>query len=82
MYEISERVGCWFCPNQKIRGFAFLKQNHVNLWKELLVFANTDNKVSENFKYSMTFFDVSLKVDRYISWQEEMKKQYDFFDME
>lgn len=74
MYEISERVGCWFCPNQKIRGFAFLKQNHVNLWNELLVFANTDNKVSENFKYSMTFFDVSLKVDRYISWQEEMKK--------
>lgn len=82
MYEISERVGCWFCPNQKIRGFAFLKQNHVNLWNELLVFANTDNKVSENFKYSMTFFDVSLKVDRYISLQEEMKKQYDFFDME
>lgn len=64
-YQFADRGGCWFCPNQKIKEFAYLKTQHPELWDELIIFANTGNKVSEGFKYGKTFEQVSLEVDAY-----------------
>ena len=66
-YQFADRGGCWFCPNQKIKEFAYLKTKHPELWGELVKFANTGNKISECFKYRKTFEQVSLEVDAHIA---------------
>ena len=66
-YKFSTRGGCWFCPNQKIKEFAYLKTNHPELWAELVTFDSVPNKVSEGFKYGQTFKEISDKVDAYIA---------------
>lgn len=66
-YKFAKRGGCWFCPNQAIKEFAYLKTNHPELWAELVTFDSVPNKVSEGFKYGKTFKQVSLEVDAYIA---------------
>ena len=77
-YEISTRGGCWFCPNQKIKEFAYLKQHHPELWGELKKLAEVKNKISEGFKYGKTFEEVEQEVDRYI-WAKD--SQITIFDL-
>ena len=67
-YKFSKRGGCWFCPNQKVKEFAYLKTNHPELWAELVTFDSVPNKVSEGFKYGKTFKEISDKVDAYIAY--------------
>lgn len=35
-YEYSTRGGCWFCPNSSLRELKHLRNNHKELWDELL----------------------------------------------
>ena len=65
-YSMSARGGCWFCPNQKISGFAYLKQNHPQLWEQLERLSKEPNKVSEGFRYGSTFEETAQEVERYI----------------
>lgn len=65
-YKVSNRGGCWFCPNQKIEELAFLKTHYPELWQELKTLAGVENKVSDGFKYGKTFFEVEAMVDKYI----------------
>lgn len=76
-YAISTRGGCWFCPNQKIKDFAYLKQHHPELWDELKKLAAVENKISEGFKYGKTFEEVEQEVDKYIQFEA---MQISFFD--
>ena len=62
-YIEETRGGCWFCPNQSIVDFARLKKNHPELWDELSKLDEEPNKVSEGFKYGMTFKQVAVAVD-------------------
>lgn len=71
-YKRKTRGGCWFCPNQPIRDFAWLKKEHPDLWEELDTLARTPNKVSECFKYNMTFWDVAAAVEQYLSLPEQL----------
>ncbi len=66
-YKFAKRGGCWFCPNQTIKEFAYLKTHHPELWAELVTFDSVPNKVSEGFKYGQTFKEISDKVDAYIA---------------
>ena len=66
-YKFSKRGGCWFCPNQTIKEFAYLKTHHPELWAELVTFDSVPNKVSEGFKCGRTFKEISDKVDAYIA---------------
>lgn len=66
-YSFSDRGGYWFCPNAKIRELAYTKQYHPELWDELVVFENTENKVSQNFKNGKTFKQINAEVDAYIA---------------
>lgn len=82
LYEMSSRGGCWFCPNQKISGFAYLKVNHPDLWAELERLSTVENKVSDNFKWGKTFEEVSRLVDEYILKQQDAKLQMSIFDLQ
>lgn len=66
-YKFSNRGGCWFCPNQTIKEFAYLKTRHPELWEELVTLDGVPNKVSDGFKYGETFKTISDKVDKYIA---------------
>lgn len=66
------RNGCWFCPNQSNREFAWLKREHPDLWEELEALARVPNKVSEYFKYNMTFWDVAAAVEQYLAMPEQL----------
>lgn len=82
LYKMSSRGGCWFCPNQKISGFAYLKVNHPDLWAELERLSKVENKVSEKFKREKTFEEVSRLVDEYILKQQDAKLQMSIFDLQ
>ena len=81
IYKISKRGGCWFCPNQNIAAFAWLKQNHGELWGELSTLSRENNKASECFSYRLHFEDVDKKVDEYILQQKTTPIQLSIFDM-
>ncbi len=61
------RDGCWFCPNQRIAGFASVKTKHPELWAELAELAKVPNVISRGFKYGVPFNEVDRKVDEYIN---------------
>ena len=67
IYDHWQRGGCWFCPNCKVSEFAALKREHPELWKELYSLSKIENKVSEGFKYGLTFDEVNKQVDEYIA---------------
>lgn len=71
-YKRKTRGGCWFCPNQPIRDFAWLKKEHPELWEELHELDDTPNKVSPYFKYDMTFAQVEAAVDRWLEIPEQL----------
>lgn len=79
VYALSNRGGCWFCPNQSIRELADLKENHIDLWQELVSLSETKNKVSEKFRYGKTFEQISEEVDIYIKNCEERSKNVTYF---
>lgn len=66
-YKFAKRGGCWFCPNQGIKELARLKVKHPQLWAELEIFAKSENKVSEAFRYNKTFWEINGEVDEYIA---------------
>lgn len=66
IYQTSNRGGCWFCPNKKLKSFAELKNNHPNLWQELVKLSQESNLISPSFKYGMTFQEVERKIDNLI----------------
>lgn len=66
IYKTSNRGGCWFCPNAKLKSFAELKNNHPQLWQELVELSKESNLISPSFRYGLTFQEVERKVDNLI----------------
>lgn len=66
-YQTEKRGGCWFCPNQSIKGFADLKKNHPELWNELVELDKDKNKISDGFKYGKTFQEVAEEVEEILN---------------
>lgn len=55
IYRNSMRGGCWFCPNQRAKGFKRLRDNNPELWEELRKLSKEENLISEHFCYDYTF---------------------------
>ena len=36
LYENHKRLGCWFCPKQRIETLRILKSEYPKLWEKLL----------------------------------------------
>lgn len=79
-YKIFKRGGCWFCPNQNIQGFAYLKQTYPELWEELRLLSLVKNTIAK-FKYGKTFAEVEADVDEYILSLQFAAAQLSLFDL-
>lgn len=44
-YQFSKRGGCWFCPNARDCELRHLRNNHPNLWNNLLQLENEQNLI-------------------------------------
>lgn len=58
IYEFTDRGGCWFCPNAKLRELRHLYDYHPELWRRMLELQALPGKVSEKFNRTMTFADI------------------------
>lgn len=65
IYQSLNRGGCWFCPNQKIKGFCQLRDKHPELWEELRKLSEVKCTVSNFFAYDKTFEQVERQMDYY-----------------
>lgn len=63
IYESLNRGGCWFCPNQKIKGFCQLRDKHPELWEELRKLSKVENTISKYFCYNKTLYQVEKQMD-------------------
>lgn len=61
-YKYSDRNGCWFCPNCRMKEFAEFKRRHPDLWQRLLDLGKVENLVSYGFRYSMTIEEVDQQI--------------------
>lgn len=62
-YGISNRGGCWFCPNQGFSEFAHTKRYYPELYAELERLSKEPDLVSKYFRYDRTFDEVNERVD-------------------
>lgn len=58
IYEFTDRGGCWFCPNAKLRELRHLYDYNPELWRRMLELQALPGKVSEKFNRTMTFADI------------------------
>lgn len=65
IYQSLNRGGCWFCPNQKIKGFCQLRDKHPELWNELKQLSKVKGTISNCFCYDKTFDQVEKQMDFY-----------------
>lgn len=63
IYHKMHRGGCWFCPNQRVKGFYQLRKDHPHLWEELKILSQEKNLVSNFFCYDLTFAQMEVKMD-------------------
>lgn len=73
IYGTSERNGCWFCPNCRIKDFAMLRKRHPELWGELERLSRTPNLCSYGFKWGMTVQEVEKEMDKYDKKQRDIE---------
>lgn len=69
IYEFTNRGGCFFCPNQKLKELRHLKEHHPELWARLLTISKTPNTASQKFNRSFTF----AEIDEMLSTKEAEK---------
>lgn len=58
MYEFTDRGGCWFCPNAKMKELRHLYDHHRNLWNLMLLLQKAPNKASELFNRKLRFDEI------------------------
>lgn len=61
VYDFTDRGGCWFCPNAKIKELRHLYDHHPGLWARMLELQALPGKVSEKFNRTMRFSDIDEK---------------------
>lgn len=73
IYRTSERNGCWFCPNCRIKDFVMLRKGHPELWGELERLSHTPNLCSYGFKWGKTVQEVEKEMDKYDKKQRNIE---------
>ena len=61
VYDFTDRGGCWFCPNAKMKELHHLYDHHPDLWARMLELQALPGKVSEKFNRTMRFSDIDEK---------------------
>lgn len=82
IYKTRYRGGCWFCPNARDKERLELRQNHPELWNELLKLNKDSNKaVSPLFCYGRTLKEVNADLNRLERQQKLEESQISIFDL-
>ena len=58
LFPVTDRGGCWFCPNAKRRELRHLYDYHPDLWARMLELQALPGKAGEKFNRNMTFQDI------------------------
>lgn len=73
VYQFTNRNGCFFCPNAKMRELRHLYDYHPDLWNRLLECQRAPNKATEYFNREYRFNEI----DDLFHWEDE---QFSLFD--
>lgn len=58
IYALSDRGGCWFCPNAKRKELRHLYDHHPELWARMLELQDIPGKTTEKFNRTQRFSDI------------------------
>lgn len=58
IYQFTNRGGCFFCPNAKMKELRHLYDHHKDLWGRMLDLQALPNKITEKFNRDMCFADI------------------------
>lgn len=75
LYTISNRGGCWFCPNTKRNEQCHIRKHHPELWDKLVQLNNQhkDEIISKTFTIDKTFERICKEMDF-----RDMQQKLDF----
>lgn len=73
IYDISNRNGCFFCPNASTRELRHLYFNHPDLWSKLRQLQDTPNTSRRCFTRTNTIYDYEEK------FREEERLRIEYF---
>ncbi len=76
VYAISNRQGCWFCPNARERESVCIKQNFPHLWERLRDLSKTDNLVTNKFNRTETFEELDRRLEEKIEVEKRQMKLF------
>ena len=75
-YNYSKRGGCWFCPNAKDGQLKHLRNNHNELWQELLRLEEIPDKIGDIWN---TAHKVSIhEIEERLFWQDAQMTVFDY----
>jgi 3'-phosphoadenosine 5'-phosphosulfate sulfotransferase (PAPS reductase)/FAD synthetase len=63
VYQLSNRQGCWFCPNARERECVWLKENKPHYWERLRELSQTQNLVTYKFNRTETFEELDKRLE-------------------
>lgn len=75
-YEYSKRGGCWFCPNAGIKELSHIRNNHKELWDELLRLEETPDIIGDvwNVRNRTSIHEIEEK----LFWQDAQMTVFDY----
>ena len=81
IYKHFKRGGCWFCPNQTIKQYSYIKAHYPELWEELEKLSNEPNIISpQGFRRGKTFQQVKKEVNEILENKYWAAVQLTIFD--
>jgi 3'-phosphoadenosine 5'-phosphosulfate sulfotransferase (PAPS reductase)/FAD synthetase len=66
VYQLSNRQGCWFCPNARESECVWLKENKPHYWERLRELSQTPNLVTYKFNRTETFEELDKRLEEKI----------------
>lgn len=76
IYRISNRGGCWFCPNAKDRELKHLRNNHRELWGKLLELENVPDLIG--YKWNMLAKTSIHDKEEQFFWEDNQINLFDY----
>ena len=76
IYRISNRGGCWFCPNAKDRELKHLRNNHRELWEKLLELENVSDLIG--YKWNMLAKTSIHDKEEQFFWEDNQINLFDY----
>lgn len=64
IYEFSDRGGCWFCPNSSDKQLQHIRENHPQLWGDLLELAEDNFLITQKFNRANTLQEIDQRLAR------------------